>query len=529
MEKAVIYARYSSAKQNEQSIEGQLDACYKYAKANDFLIINTYIDRAQSGRTDRRFEFQKMMLDAQKNNFQYIIIYQYDRFSRNRRDSINYKYELSRLGIKLISVTEPLIDSPEKIFIEGFLENIAEYYVMDLSRKVKRGMAETLKKRNSLGGTQILGYKVVEKKIVIDPENAGNVQYIFESVADGLSRKEIVYNLNKQGITTSRGLPFSENSLQHMLKNRKYLGEYETTDGIIYDYYPKLIDEKLFDAVQKRLLHNKKVGGGMKRNNEKYLLSGKAFCGLCGSPLVGVSTVKNKDKKYTYYACSNSYKNHVCKKRNTSRNMLEEMVIDISIDYILDPKRSTYIVDNMYKEITKAVKDGNTGLGSLNKKKAKYEKELESIYSKFKNTSSSVLISKLNEDADRLGELIKEIDQQIANESKQIKKLPSKEELIYWLYSHAVGDIKDERFRKRVIEHLINQVFLFDDKVIVYFNIEHSHSISLTELQSDLSEGNLASVEHECSYGEYNGEPYDLPYEINYIFKPDRFGVIVGL
>jgi site-specific DNA recombinase len=118
-----------------------------YPDSNVYLITDTYIDRAQSGRSDRRVEFQKMMDHARDNKFKYIIIYQYDRFSRNRRHSINYKYELSKLGVTLISVTEPLADSPEKIFLEGFLENMAEYYVLDLSRKTRRGMDETFKKK----------------------------------------------------------------------------------------------------------------------------------------------------------------------------------------------------------------------------------------------------------------------------------------------------------------------------------------------------------------------------------------------
>lgn len=529
MKKAVIYARYSSAKQNEQSIEGQLEACLKYAKENDFFVVKQYIDRKQSGRTDKRFEFQKMITDAYSKNFDFIIVYQYDRFSRNRRHSINYKYELSKLGINIISITEPMMNSPEKIFLEGFLENIAEYYVLDLSRKVKRGMAETLKKRNSMGGTQILGYAVKDKKIVLDPEHIKTVNYIFNAVADGLSRLEIINELNVRGIKTSRGNAFTTNSLQHMLKNRKYVGEYETSDGIIYDYYPRIVTDELFDKVQKRLIHNQKVGGGMKRTNEKYLLTGKAFCGICGSPLVGVSTVKNQTKKYTYYACSNSFKHHTCDKKNTSKAQFEEMVVDLSINYILDPKRSSFIVDNMYKELVKSAKQSGAGLNDLIKRKNAHEKELNKIYEKFKNTSSQILIKKLNDEADVLGGILENIEKEIIIEQNKIKKTPSKEELIYWLYSHAVGDIKDERFRTRIFNHLVNQVFLFNDKVVVYFNIEHSRTISLAELQADLADGNLAHIERECSYGEYNGEPCGLACEPIYIFKAERLGVIVSL
>ena len=510
MKKAVIYARFSSAKQNEQSIDGQIDACIKYAKENDFIIINSYVDRAISGRSDRRFEFQKMMDDAHDKKFDFILVYQYDRFSRNRRDSINYKYELKQLNIKLISVTEPMIDAPEKIFLESFLENIAEYYVLDLSRKVKRGMAETLKKRNSLGGTQPLGFKVVNKKIVIDENAVDAVKYIFNSVANGIPRSTIVEELNKRGIKNSRGNAFTENSLQHMLKNRKYIGEYESFEEVIFDYYPQIIDKKLFERVQKRLKHNKRVGGGMKRNNEKYLLSGKAQCGLCGSSLVGVSTIKNKTKKYTYYACSSAYKNHTCKKKPTSKKQLEEMVVDVALNYILDPLRFNYIIENMYKQIRKQHEVGNTELNILNKRKQTIEKEIQTVYKKFKNTSSPIILELLNKEADELGSVLKVLETDIAKEILKTKKLPTKEELSGWLLSHAVGDIKSDRFKLRTIEHLINQVFLFNDKIVIYFNIQHSRTISLAEVQSDLADGKLASIELECSYANDNGDPYGI-------------------
>jgi site-specific DNA recombinase len=481
-----------------------------YPDSNDYLITDTYIDRAQSGRSDRRVEFQKMMDHARDNKFKYILIYQYDRFSRNRRHSINYKYELSKLGVTLISVTEPLADSPEKIFLEGFLENMAEYYVLDLSRKTRRGMDETFKKRNSLGGTQILGYKVVDKKIVIDEPNAKIARYIFESVAEGITFDEIADELNAKGYKNNRGKEFSKNSFQHMLKNRKYIGEYERDGEVYYDYFDPIIDRKLFDTVQKRLDLNKRKGGGMKRKNENYLLSGKAFCGICGSPLVGVSTVKNKTKKYTYYACSKSYRHRTCEKTNISKTMLEELVADITIDYLLDEQRSQFIIDSMYDEIIKATNEGSDSLKGLIKTKTKLESQLETLYTNFKNTSSQVLLRKLNEEADVLGEKIKSIALKISAADSQIKKLPTKEQLVYWLYSHAVGDINSDKFKDRIYKHLVNQVFLSNDNLIVYFNIEHSRTVSLSDMQDDLTSGKLASVRRECSYGEYNGDPYGI-------------------
>lgn len=125
---AVIYARYSSDRQTEQSIEGQLRECYAFAKANDIAVIDTYIDRAISGKTDNRPAFQKMIEDSAKRQFQAVIVYRLDRFTRNRYDSAIYKARLKKNGVKVLSAMENLNGSPESIIMESLLEGMAEYY-----------------------------------------------------------------------------------------------------------------------------------------------------------------------------------------------------------------------------------------------------------------------------------------------------------------------------------------------------------------------------------------------------------------
>ena len=138
----VIYARYSSHSQTDQSIEGQLQTCYDYARANGHIVIGEYIDRAQSGTTDSRAEFQRMIADSDKHTFEGVLVYQLDRFARNRYDSARYKTKRKKNGVKLMSATEIISDGPEGIILESVLEGYAEYYSADLSVKVVRGMTE---------------------------------------------------------------------------------------------------------------------------------------------------------------------------------------------------------------------------------------------------------------------------------------------------------------------------------------------------------------------------------------------------
>lgn len=120
----VIYARFSSHSQSEQSIEGQLKVCYEYAKANGYSVINEYIDRAIPGTTDDRAGFQQMIKDAQKRQFQYILVYQLDRFARNRYDSATYKATLKKFGVRVISARENISDDASGVLMEAVRSNL---------------------------------------------------------------------------------------------------------------------------------------------------------------------------------------------------------------------------------------------------------------------------------------------------------------------------------------------------------------------------------------------------------------------
>jgi len=182
----VIYARFSSHNQNEQSIEGQLKTCYEYAQKNNYIVIAEYIDRALSGTTDSRPEFQKMVEDSNKKQFQGVLVYQLDRFSRNRYDSAIYKSKLKKNGVRVFSARENISDDASGILVEGLLESMAEYYSAELSQKIKRGMDINAGKCLCTGGNIALGFKVDDTKhFIIDENTAPVVQKVFELYAGG--------------------------------------------------------------------------------------------------------------------------------------------------------------------------------------------------------------------------------------------------------------------------------------------------------------------------------------------------------
>ena len=154
---AVIYARYSSHSQTEQSIEGQLHDGYAYAEKCGYRVVGEYIDRALTGKTDDRPDFQRMIKDAEKRLFQVVIVWKLDRFARNRYDSAMYKRILKKHGVRVVSVMENITDTPEGIILEGMLEALAEYYSANLSENIKRGQQESIKKGWFPGGPPPMG------------------------------------------------------------------------------------------------------------------------------------------------------------------------------------------------------------------------------------------------------------------------------------------------------------------------------------------------------------------------------------
>ena len=168
MIKAVIYARYSSDSQTEQSIEGQLRVCKEFAERNGYVIVKEYIDRAKTGTNDNRPAFQQMLYDSKNKAFQFVLVYKLDRFARNRFDSAINTMTLSKNGVRVISATENISDKPEGRLLENVIIGVNEYYSAELSQKVKRGLKESRIKGQFTGGRTPYGYNVENLKLSIN-------------------------------------------------------------------------------------------------------------------------------------------------------------------------------------------------------------------------------------------------------------------------------------------------------------------------------------------------------------------------
>lgn len=187
--KAVIYARYSSDSQRDESIDGQIRECKEYAERNGLKVLSCYIDRALSAKTDNRPEFQRMIRDSAGGLFDVVLVWKLDRFARNRYDSAHYKAILKKNGVKVVSAKEAIAEDSTGILLESLLEGYAEFYSVELSEKIHRGQKENALKGKNNGGGIPLGYVLNHQtqKLEIDPLTAPLVVEIFTRYADGES------------------------------------------------------------------------------------------------------------------------------------------------------------------------------------------------------------------------------------------------------------------------------------------------------------------------------------------------------
>ena len=227
LKKAAIYARFSSNNQRQESIFHQVEKIKQYANDNGIEIVESYIDEAESGTTDQRTNFLKMINDAPTASWKYIVVYKMDRLSRNVSDALNYKKHLANLGIKIISVIEDFdTDTPEGGLFNLITMGLSQYYVENMKRETMAGILQNAKTGRHSGGRAPLGYKVKnDLHYEIDEVGAKAVRIIFNMIADKRPYTEITRTLKEHGLKTIEGNDFRPNFVD-LISNRKYLGEY---------------------------------------------------------------------------------------------------------------------------------------------------------------------------------------------------------------------------------------------------------------------------------------------------------------
>ena len=453
---AVIYARYSSDNQTEQSIEGQLRVCQKYAENNNILILNTYIDRAMTGTNDNRPDFQKMIKDSENKDFQYVLVYKLDRFSRNRYETAIHKHTLQQNGVKILSATENIPDTPEGIIFESLIEGMNQYYSVELSQKVKRGMKETRIKGNFQGGYLLYGYKLENKKILIDEEQAEIVRYIYKQYALGKFVKDILDDLNEKHVL-HRNKPFSRTTIYNILSNEKYTGVYRFGDEIYYNTFPAIISHDIFEQIRDKTKINKK---GSRSTKSRYMFRNKMICGYCGRPISAETGTSHNGVMKRYYKCLGRKHHNGCTKDNVRKEEFEEFVVNSILETLKKPDSMQIIVKNLLETQSK-IGDENVILNHLLKEKRESEKNLNNIMQAVEQgLINNTTIKRMQELETKIAELEKDI---LIEQNKSISKIS--EEEIKEFYIKALN-----LEPQTLINYIVKEIKAYNDKLEITFN-----------------------------------------------------------
>ena len=481
--KAVIYARYSSDNQREESIEGQIRECTAFAEKNDITVLKHYIDRAYSARTDHRPAFQEMIKDSDKHLFDMVIVWKLDRFSRDRYDSARYKVLLKKNNVRVVSATEVISSGADGILLESVLEGFAEYYSADLAEKVTRGMTENALKCKFNGGSMPIGYVIDEEQhFQIDPLTAPFVLEAFKRYIEGATMKELIDFFKEKGIKNKSGGDINYNSIQRMLNNRRYIGEYAFRDIVVPDGIPAIVPKELFDRVQAKLAKNKKSPARHKAE-EDYLLTTKLFCGCCGAYMCGESGKGRSGEVHRYYKCVSIKKRRaICNKKSVRKDWIEDIVVNATMKMLMNDTTIDAIVAALI-----ALQDAENVNLPL------YEKQLKETNVAINNLLNAIQAGILNrstkERFDQLEATRDELENKIAAE-KLAKPRITEEQLRFFLDRFRKLDVRQLSHRRMLIDTFINAVFLYDDKLVLTYNFrEGTETITFDDLKNKLGEG----------------------------------------
>lgn len=268
-DRVCIYARYSSDRQRAESIEDQVRVCNEWCASQGYEVVDTYTDAALSGTNDRRPGFQSMIEDAKRGRWSAVVVYKLDRFARDRYASAVYKHRLKKYGVRVVSATEPIPDTPEGVLMESMLEGWGEYYSKQLGQNVKRGM-EGNARRCLVNGCRLYGYRTAAdgRYEIYEPE-ARLIREAFRMRADGYKIGTIA---NELCVRMGKTYKSAYNLIAGAFKNAKYAGVYSWGGVVVPGGMPAIVDAPLWDRVQ-RMRGNVR----MKSKRAEYPLAGRIY------------------------------------------------------------------------------------------------------------------------------------------------------------------------------------------------------------------------------------------------------------
>lgn len=476
----VIYARYSSHRQNDMSIEQQVALCRRLAENNGITVIDEYADRAVTGKTDKRPAFQRMMTAAASGSFGYVIAWKSNRIGRNMLEALVNQETLNNYGIKIIYVEEDFEDNAAGRFAMRSMMNVNQFYSENMAEDIARGMRANAEKCLITNGQAPLGYKIVDKRYVIDTATAPVVREIFERFNAGQTYADIADALNKRHIRTGRGGEFKPNSFHRILHNERYRGIYIYDDIRIEGGVPRIIDDATFFLAQKNL-DVQAEARHRHGSTVEFILTGKIFCGECGAPMSGTSGTSKNGNKHYYYICRNK-KDGLCEKRPVKKDAVERTVAEAIKENILQPDVIEWICDQAEAYAKKQAESSD--VHQLAEELKDVDKKIDNIMKAVENGIFTASTRERLEDLEaRKSELERTLTVAAAMQF-QFRR----EDAYEWLDRFRSGDVDNVNFQKALFDTFLRAVYVFDDgRIKIVFDLHggKTEELTLSDLTDD--------------------------------------------
>lgn len=466
--RAAAYARYSTNKQTENSIEYQLAKIEEYCAGHNIEIVATYPDEAKSGFNTDRPKFQEMLAAAHRHEFDAVVIYDTSRGSREVGDWFNFRRQMMELNINVISATQTLgdITNSNDFLLELISVGMGHREVLESRQKSIAGVAVKAKSGVFLGGTAPLGYDIQDQKYIVNPVEAEAVRTIFRMYGDGSSYNDILSAVGH--VTGKHGRPLGKNSLHSILTNERYIGTYTWNKREvkrfrkwaggkpnpncvrIEDAIPAIIDEVTWEKVQKRMKDNKR--NATNKAKHTYLLTGLIECEECGGSYVGHTSRNKKGYETRYYVCGNRYRTHTCQGPSINADLLEAEVVDCVRQYLdnMDISDEARRIADMVNGSTPDLRAERMELADIN---AKLANGLKALLNGFDD------IPELHDEMDRLRVRKSELEDIIGRRQARRSDVDAKD--IERLFRRSVENM--DKDMARVLKEHISKIYAHTD------------------------------------------------------------------
>lgn len=416
MKIAAAYIRVSTDDQIEYSPDSQRKAILDYAKRNDYIVPQEYIfvDEGISGRSTKRPAFQQMIGTAKQKShpFDAILVWKFSRFARNREDSVVYKSMLRKqCGVEVVSISEQIGEDKTSILIEALLEAMDEYYSINLSEEVVRGMSEKARRGGTLGRAPF-GYTAKDGALLPN-DDAKTVQWIFNAFLSGTGMRTIATQLNNNGIRTAYGKPWENRTVEYVLRNITYAGHQHWTPGGTKDMkhaekikgntivknnaHTAIVSEEQFAAVQEKIAENKRK---YKKHEQPevgipFLGKGLLRCSDCGGALCMLGRGNGiQCHNYAHGKCNVS---HYIKLEYIDKMIVDKIKSDVEAQNfrtilipenaaesqeMQDNKRALERARKKLARVREAYENGIDTIEEYRQNKARIQKEIEELEAK---------------------------------------------------------------------------------------------------------------------------------------------------